>query len=871
MEKTLNIILTNRNTLSYLKLAVKSIRNNEAKKNKIFIFDDNSCEEDRKWIIANAKKYDYNYEMINEIWKEGATRLGITKIYNHAVTQFQPSDIVMLGHADMYYAEDFDTGLCEQVKPGVMVSATRVEPNLYGPEPCKIIQDFGKTAEEFKEKEFNDWVKTNKSDKVTKGCFAPMCFLVSDWNELGGIDELFTPQSREDSEFAYRWVKAGKTTIQPWNALVYHFSGKGSRHSKDQVADSLEWQESNYKNERNFIRKFKEMPFLSPEKEPLPPMTINKISLVILTKNNASTIYSTLTKYEPWFDEVVIVDDESSDGTLDETSRYFKEETTRSGFDVASKLKFLVRALNKDFGTQRNYAVAHCSNDWIMHLDADEDLEFELLNTLNRAVSYNTNHNYKGIGFPRRNLIDGVWDEKNYPDVQCRLHHKSLSWIRPVHEMIEPFHKALLGDKEAAKLINLAGGMHILHVKTSGKQKQQNDFYNEISPGAGNLTNRQTRPKKKILIDSVIYTNEGISKHAREEAKELQKRGWQIFLTDEYKGNGWGDEFIKMYQPFDVNEPDYITYVNQPPIRPNNPGMSILRRINAPNLMPFLAFEGDRLLPDWANVLRHSSVKAVLTPSEYCKRLFERSGIENVKVLHHGIDVNVFKPEGEILTDFPERLKPMKKILFVGTWNGNPQDRKGIDILLTAYKDYYRKNGNVCLILKLCDIYYHGGNWTKDVSEYLPDGMNVVVIDKTLDDNAMAKLYRTVDVVVLPSRGEAFAIPPMESLACGTPVIVTAGMGMDEYATKCKAALRIKTLREIPAPKSFPYFDGQTQVMWMEPSRVHLTELLTKVLTNIDKYKQLAVEDSKFIHENFSWKKVVDDMEVIFDAEEKKD
>ena len=871
MNKKINIIIANRNTLGYLKLAIKSIRENESQKNNIYVYDDNSDEENRQWLIDNAKKYDFNYTMVNDVWKEDRTRLGITKIYNLAMKEFQPSDICMLAHADMVYGKGFDEAVHKCIEEGTIVSLTRVEPDLYGPEECKIIHDCGKTAEEFDSRKFNTFVGANKdSEKTTKGVFAPSCFYVKDWNDIGGIDEIFVPQSREDSHIAYRWAQEGKKFVQTWEGLVYHFSGKGSRHHKDQAADSLEWQESNGRNQRNFLRLWKEMPFYSPEKEPLPPPEVVKTSLTILTINNATTIYSQLQKYEPYFDEIVIVDDMSTDNTQSEIRRYFDEEQEKTDIDITKKLKFSKRALNKDFAAQHNYATEQCSHDWIFSLDADEDLEYPLINTLNRSIGYCKRHSYKAIAFPRKNFIDGVYDDASYPDVQCRLYHKSLKWTRPVHEMIEPFYKGMTGDTEAAKEVHIAGNMHIIHKKTAQVLKAQNDFYNEISPGAGDITIRTIKPKKKILFDSVLYSNEGISKHAREEAKELERRGWQMFATDEFK-SGWGsdEQYLNMYNAFDVDEPDYVTYVNQPPTRPGNPMMSVYRRLYAPNLTPFLAFEGDTIPPSWANVLKQPQVKTILTPSEYTKEAFVNSGInpDKVQVLHHGVDTEIYTPDGELAEDIPEKYKELTKILFVGTWNGDAKDRKGLDILVRAYKDVFKQNKNICLILKLSGKYYKGNNWQKDVSDYLPEDMNILIIDTVLTEDKLAQIYRTVDLFVLPSRGEAFGIPALESVACGTPIIVTADMGMDEFAKDCKSALRVKVLREIPGPSYFPYREENHQVLWKEPSRVHLTECMNKMLKNLKRYKKLAKEDSKTVREKFSWKKVVDNMEEIFNPD----
>jgi glycosyltransferase involved in cell wall biosynthesis len=44
----------------------------------------------------------------------------------------------------------------------------------------------------------------------------------------------------------------------------------------------------------------------------------------------------------------------------------------------------------------------------------------------------------------------------------------------------------------------------------------------------------------------------------------------------------------------------------------------------------------------------------------------------------------------------------------------------------------------------------------------------------------LAPLYRGAEMAIYVSRHEGFGLPPLESLACGTPVVVSAGLGLDD-------------------------------------------------------------------------------------------
>lgn len=56
-------------------------------------------------------------------------------------------------------------------------------------------------------------------------------------------------------------------------------------------------------------------------------------------------------------------------------------------------------------------------------------------------------------------------------------------------------------------------------------------------------------------------------------------------------------------------------------------------------------------------------------------------------------------------------------------------------------------------------------------------------------EHEMAELYRTADVFVSSSWFEAFALPPLEAMACGTPVVSTNSGGLLDYCTHLKNAI----------------------------------------------------------------------------------
>ena len=253
--KPISFISPSRNNLTYLKWMYNSIRKNLGYYHEILLADD--CSEDGTWEwLQDIKKTDQNIQIFRN---DTGERQGIVYWYDYLCEQAQ-NNIVMFLHADMYVTPKLDEEINKHIKPGVIVTATRIEPSLHPPGPEKILADYGIEPEEFDEQQFLRDLRKFKQGKTTEGVFAPWAIYKDDYWKVGGHDKLFAPQSKEDSDIFNRLQLSGCKFVQTWDGFVYHMTSRGSRFNPMAGGapgkDSPEWIHTTTKNMRNFIRKW---------------------------------------------------------------------------------------------------------------------------------------------------------------------------------------------------------------------------------------------------------------------------------------------------------------------------------------------------------------------------------------------------------------------------------------------------------------------------------------------------------------------------------------------------------------------------------------------------------------------------------------
>ena len=159
-----------------------------------------------------------------------------------------------------------------------------------------------------------------------------------------------------------------------------------------------------------------------------------KISAIVLTKNEEKNIERCLISLS-FCDEIIVVDDYSTDRTLE------KIPALPAGRqNLKSKIKIFERKLNNDFARQRNFGLSKANNEWVLFVDADEEISKNLkLEIRNLKFNFDAYYIKRQDIFWGKTLKYGEIRKARNQGIVRLVKKNSGTWMGSVHEV---FHTA---------------------------------------------------------------------------------------------------------------------------------------------------------------------------------------------------------------------------------------------------------------------------------------------------------------------------------------------------------------------------------------------------------------------------------------------
>jgi glycosyltransferase involved in cell wall biosynthesis len=199
--------------------------------------------------------------------------------------------------------------------------------------------------------------------------------------------------------------------------------------------------------------------------------------------------------------------------------------------------------------------------------------------------------------------------------------------------------------------------------------------------------------------------------------------------------------------------------------------------------------------------------------------------------LPYGVDCRVFKPGPASVRSALGWTDQHRVIGYAGRLT----HLKGVDLLAAAFRDLSRSVSNARLLIVGSG--EEEGNIRRALAKEMARG--VAHIEPGMSQEQLANWYRSMDVLAMPSRYEAFSLALLEAMACGIPFLAS-----DVGGNKILA---------------------ETGAGWLfEPESVSsLITCLGKILNNSPELKARGNIGLDYVQEHHSWAATAERLEKI--------
>jgi glycosyltransferase involved in cell wall biosynthesis len=265
--------------------------------------------------------------------------------------------------------------------------------------------------------------------------------------------------------------------------------------------------------------------------------------------------------------------------------------------------------------------------------------------------------------------------------------------------------------------------------------------------------------------------------------------------------------------------------------------------LNSPRVIAYTMWETDMVPAEQVDDFNRS-VSLLYVPCRQNVESHLDAGVRvPIKVLHLGVDAATFpcleRARGEVFT--------------FGSF-GNFSARKGIDVLVRAFQDEFAPGEPVRLVLK----------GSAKATPYPISDRRVVLLNHFMEEEGLLEFLRSLDVMVMPSRGEGFGLCGLEAMATGLPLIATHWSGPAEYLNPADSfPLSYRLVEADGTEVNGTRYHGR----WAEPSYEHLRALLRYVYEHPDEAASKGRLASERVHRHWTWdrvaRQVCDDLDEI--------
>lgn len=224
--------------------------------------------------------------------------------------------------------------------------------------------------------------------------------------------------------------------------------------------------------------------------------------------------------------------------------------------------------------------------------------------------------------------------------------------------------------------------------------------------------------------------------------------------------------------------------------------------------------------------------------------------------LPHAVDSRHFNPR-----TFEEKKKIRQEILpekdqdkFIAFWNNRNARRKQSGALLWWWKEWIDKrnlSGKAQLIMHTDPFDQHGQNLNDIATQLGMTNREVLFSTKKVSLAAMPGFYVSADCTINISDAEGFGLGTLESLACGTPIIVNMTGGLQEQ------------IMGVDGPFGFPIYPvsksiiGSQQVPYIYEDRISKEQLhsaLDKMYAlSPEERHDLGLKGAAHVEENYNF------------------